>query len=220
MNPILVTMRGPASEDFNVLRMSNFEAGILALSRLNEVMPGLTWGQLAAGIAAPVRMSGWLTDLTKAVSAPVKSAGSLVMDVGRGAGGAVMDVSRSAGDLVKNAADATGSKFGDAVRLVTDEKVMASANSAYKTYTDGGGVAGFFGYNSIFGKGGGGGTGGESDGAAGGIWDFIVNLGSQVKAKVAGTQAASASGGMPPWAVPAAVGGVVVLYLVFGGRRK
>lgn len=210
MNPVVVTMHGPRGS-YDIRDMSNFEAGVVVLSRLNELIPGLTWGQLAAGVDRPEVMAGWLTDLGKAV----KGGGSAIMDVGRSVGGTVMDITRSGGSIVGDAFDATGDKIGDAVRLFTDKKVIDSLNSAYKTYTDGGGLAGFYGgnYMSMFQ-----GQGDDSSlqNAAGGIWEFITNLGAGAKSK---TNQLASVGGLPGGPLPWAIAGGVILVLLLRGHR-
>lgn len=202
MSSRLITMSGPVMVD--VAELSNFEAGVLALAELNRAVPGITWGQLAAGVDRGA-MNGWLTDIGKSVSRTVSKGGSAVMDVGRGAG-----------DLVKNAFDATGSKMGDAVRLLTDEKVIDGATKGYTAYTDSGGVAGFWGGSSFFGDSGSssGESGGAMQSAASGVWDFITNLGAGVKKQASTNQAASFGGGLPGGPFPWIVGGVFAFYLV------
>lgn len=232
-DPMLVTMRGP--EDIDLRDLSNFEVGYLVLSALEKEMPGMTWMDLAdlAG-RSPERMgTSWFRKIghavadasrsgTSAVMDVARGGTSAVMDVGRGVGGAVAGATRTGNSFIGDAFDAVGDKLGDAVRLMATGKVMDSATEAYRAFSDGGGVAGFWGTGSLkdmFNSGEGG--DGESQNAAGGIWDFIVNLGAKAKGAVGGTNSAGVGGsawsGPTPWII--AGGGVVLLWLLRRGRH-
>jgi hypothetical protein len=202
MNPLLVTMRGPDEIKFHEL--SNFEAGIIMLHKLDQMLPGVTWGQLIYAGRDTMGRS-WLERMAS-------KAGGAVMDAGRGVGGAAMDVARSSGDIIKSAVDATGEKIGEATRLFTDEKVVDGASRAYKAYTDGGGIAGFWGGSSIFGQNSGT-SDAEGESAAGGIWDFITNLGSSAKKSASANQAGLF--GIPSNVLPWAIAGGAVLVILF-----
>lgn len=121
MNPLLVTMRGPGEID--IASLSNFEAGIAALSLVGRALPGLTFGDLAR--MNDGRMSGSLWD-------GLKSVGSAI------------------GDTVSNIVDKAGSVMGSAVRLVTDEKVIDGASRLGQAYATSGGSEGV---RSMFGGG-------------------------------------------------------------------
>ena len=194
--PTLVTMHGQSVLEFTDL--SNFEAGVILLAEINKRVPGITWGQLAATVKRGT-MAGWN---------PFRAVGNLAKDVGS----AVMDVTRSSGDIVGDAFDATGETIGAAVRLFTDKKVIGGMNDAYKGFTDGGGVAGFWGSGSLFG----GGEEGEEKNAAQGIWDFITNLGAGGKKAAADGASVGGIGAVP--GVVWAIGGGVVLLLAL--RRR
>lgn len=184
MNPLLVTMRG--KNDFNLESVSNFEAGLITLAELNRMVPGITWRQMFAGVDKQV-MSGWLTDL------------------GHIAGKTV----RSVGEVVSTTLDYGGSKAGEAVRLVADDKVMNAATTAAAAYATGGGSAALQGL-----------TGGDK-GAADSIWQFIAALGSNAKEQAAGLNTAGTSlGGMPSGALPWVIAGGVVLVLMVGRGRR
>src|SRR5690606_17306542 len=113
MNPLLVTMRGPG--EIEISSLSNFEAGIAALSLVGRAIPGITFGDLVR-MSQEGRMSG-LWDV-------IKSAGSVV------------------GDVVSNVVDKTGEKIGEAVRLFTDEKVIDGAARLGTAYATSGGSEG------------------------------------------------------------------------------
>lgn len=182
MNPLLVTMRGPGSLD--VRNLSNFEAGIAFLTLLNQLAPGLTFGQLARAVdGGPERLSGWFTDLKKAV-------------------GSVKD---GIGDVLKSTWETVGGSAGDAVRLVTDDKVIDGASRLGTAYATGGGSEGV---RSILG-----GDGGAVDQLLG----FISNLGSSFKSQAAAgaPMQAGVMGGPLVWII----GGGLVLFLATGRRR-
>lgn len=121
MNPLLVTMRGPGEID--IASLSNFEAGIAALSLIGRAIPGITFGDL-------VRMNqdgrmGDLWTFTKRVGSAI-------------------------GDTVSNVVDKVGSVAGSAVRLITDEKVIDGASRIGQAYATSGGSEGV---RSMFGGG-------------------------------------------------------------------
>jgi hypothetical protein len=225
-NPLLVTMRGPG--DFNLGDVSDFEAGIIVLSELNKMQPGITWGELFS--MGRINGSGtmgrgfWERQAKRAggaVMTVARGTGGAVMDVARGAGGVAMDIQRSGGDIVMSAVNAVGDKVGEATRLFTDQKVVEGGAKAYKAFTDGGGIAGFWGGSGVFGKGGGeGATDEEGMSAAGGIWDFITSLGSSAKKKTGANEAGIF--GIPSNVLPWAIAGGAVLVVLFArpGHHK
>ncbi len=221
MNPALVTMQGPG--DLDIRDLSNFEAGALILSRITEANPGITWGQLAASVGrdGSGRMSGWLTDITKSVkgaASTVMDAGrsgtSGVMDVVRGGGGVVMDVTRSGNSLIGDAFDGVGDKMADALRAFTDKKVIDGLNSSYESFSSSGGITGAVGGGLFNSWGGGGEEGADGETSeGGGIWDFIVGLGSKAKRAATGTASAQAGdvwAGPLPWVIGFGAVGVLL----------
>ena len=118
-NPVLVTMRGP-SRGLDVRTLSNFEAGIAALSLIGRIVPGLTFGQMAAMVDRPDTMRGWWTDLK----------------------GAAGDVKDGIGDVLKSTANFVGGSVGDSVRLVASESVIDGASRLGAAYATGGGSEG------------------------------------------------------------------------------
>lgn len=118
-NPVLVTMRGPSGA-LDVRALSNFEAGVAALSLIGRIVPGLTFGQMAAMVDRPETM-GDLWSFTKR---------------------AVSTVSDGIGDVLKSTASYVGDSVGSAVRLVTDEKVIDGASRLGQAYATGGGSEG------------------------------------------------------------------------------
>ncbi len=118
-NPILVTMRGPARA-LDVRTLSNFEAGIAALSLIGRMVPGLTFGQMAAMVDRPQGMAGWWSDLKSAAG----------------------DVKDGLGDVLKDTAGFIGETVGSSVRLVTDEKVVDGASRIGAAYATSGGSEG------------------------------------------------------------------------------
>lgn len=186
MNPLLVTMRGPGEID--IPSLSNFEAGIAFLTLINRMSPGITFGQLAALIDTPERMGGWWTDLKRSVG----------------------DVKDGIGDVLKDTASAIGGGAGDAVRLVTDEKVLDAASRAATAYATGGGSEGV--RNALGGTSGGGGMVDQFIG-------FISSLGSSFKG-VASNQASvgGVSSNVLPWAL--AGGAVLVVLFARPGARR
>lgn len=186
-NPLLVTMRGPDNGELDLTKLSDFEAGYIVLKKLAQAYPGMTWGQLVAlSERAPVTMSGWWTDFTEAVSAPVRNVGGLI------------------GDAFREG----GSYIGKGVRLFTDKKVVDGADRAYRGFTESGGVTGFWTGSDPFGFGGG--EGGEAGGFQEWVKSFITNLGSGAKANQAGAF------GLPAGVLPWAIAGGLALVFVFG----
>lgn len=187
-NPLLVTMRGPAGE-IEIPSMSNFEAGIAFLTLLNRLSPGITFGQLASVLDSPSgRMAGWnpLGDIYHAV-------------------GAVKD---GIGDVLKDTASAIGGSAGDAVRLVTDEKVIDGAARLGTAYASNGGSEGV---RSALGGGG---------SVVDQLIGFVSNLGSSFKSNTPTMQADV--GGLPGGVLPWAIAGGAVLVILFarpGARR-
>lgn len=105
------------------------------------------------------------------------------------------------GDVLRDTGNYVGGAFGDTVRLVTDEKVIDGASRLGTAYATGGGSEGI---RNIF---------GGKDGMANSILDFISGLGEKAK----GVNTAGA-GGMDASILPWAIGGGVVLALLFGRR--
>jgi len=130
-SPLLITMAGPRQKvDF--ARVSNFEAGLAFLGVLGRMRPGLTFGSLAAemdGISSG-RMSGWLTDMTRAVG----------------------NLKDGIGDVLKDTTSLVGGSAGSAVRLITDENVIDGASRLGTAYATNGGSEGV---KSLLGGGGG-----------------------------------------------------------------
>lgn len=115
MNPLLVTMRGPG--EIRIDELSNFEAGIAFLTLVNDLNPGVTFGELGRALDDPETMAGLWSKLKKAASS----------------------VKNGVGDVLKSTADYVGGVAGSAVRLVTDEKVIDGASRLGTAYATGGG---------------------------------------------------------------------------------
>lgn len=199
----LITMAGPALS-VPISDMSNYEAGLAMLGVINQVYPGIKFGQLyqlAYGNRPETMGRKWWERAGSALN-PVNAFNS--------AAGVVGDVKDGIGDVLKDSFDATAGAGGDLIRLFTDEKVIAGANSSYESFTGSGGVGGAVFGTGIFGGGGG------TDGGGGekGLFEWIVNLGSAVKGKAGQVQAASAGGEIPGGILPWAVGGVTILWLL------
>lgn len=181
MNPILVSMHGPS--DLNIKALSNFEAGIAFLTLVNRLSPGITFGQMM-GVDSSGRLSGWWTDL----------------------GNAVGNVKDGVGDVIKDTASFIGGSTGDAVRLVTSEKVIDGASRIGQAYATSGGSEGV---KQLLGGG---------DGASQFV-DFISTLGDQFKSASTNlggqNQASTLPGGPLPWLI----GGVAVIVLALKGRK-
>lgn len=181
--PALVTMAGPNSLP-DLSRMSNFEAGIATLVSLAKVYPGIRFRDIPS-LLEPERMSGWWTDLKHTVG----------------------DVKDGIGDVLKDTYSAVGKDAGDALRLVTDKKVIDGASRIGTAYATDGGSEGV---RNLFG---GDGSGSPVDA----LMNFISNLGSSAKSQ--NKQAASVGnmnlpGGLLPWLL----GGGAVLVLL--ARRR
>jgi len=121
MKNSLISMAGPT--DFDVSKLSNFEAGIAALMVAAQVYPGLTWGDVAR-LTAGEKMGGWWTDLKHVAG----------------------DVKDGVGDVFKGVGDWVGDKGGEVVRLGTDEKVIDGASRLGTAYATGGGSEGARGF--------------------------------------------------------------------------
>jgi len=111
----LYTMEG-VSDQIDVTKLSDIEAGIHYFTTVNKIMPNITWREFNN----PELMGGWWTSLKKATS-------SVVRGIGDTAGGIV---------------NFTGRKLGEATRLVTDEKVIDTITRAGAAYATGGGSEG------------------------------------------------------------------------------
>lgn len=118
MKNSLISMAGPT--DFDVSKMSNFEAGIAALTVASSVYPGLTWGRLADLVTGREKMGGWWTDLKHVAG----------------------DIKDGVGDVLKDTGDWVGDKGGEIIRLGTDEKVIDGASRLGTAYATGGGSEG------------------------------------------------------------------------------
>jgi len=113
----LITMAGP-SGGLDVRNMSNMEAGLAFLGLVNQVHPGITWGQLVElgkGNGNYMGRSFWDK-----------------------VGGALGDVKDSVSDVVSKTVSTVGEVAGSAVRLVTDEKVIDGASRIGAAYATGG----------------------------------------------------------------------------------
>jgi hypothetical protein len=183
MNPLLVTMSGP--EKIDLQKLSDFEAGIATLVLIDKMYPGIKFKDLES-LANSDSMSGWWTDAKKAV-------GSAASGVG---------------NIVSSAVGMVGNTSGSAVRLLTDTKVIDGASRIGTAYATGGGSEGVKGFFNSLGM-----TGATSQGAAGGIDDFISfisGLGSSAKDKDAGNK---------PNYVPYLIGGGALLLVVLVAKK-
>lgn len=113
----LITMSGP-SGGLDVRNMSNMEAGLAFLGLVNQVHPGITWGQLVELGKNGGRFMG-------------RSFWDKV-------GGALGDVKDSVSDVVSKTVGTVGEVAGSAIRLVTDEKVIDGASRLGTAYATGG----------------------------------------------------------------------------------
>jgi hypothetical protein len=96
----LTVLRGPSSATFMSPKgLSNFDSGLLFLTGLTQIYPGVTWSDLATGMPKP--MNGWLTDLGHDVASAARS----VVGV---AGDAVGAVLAPVAGVVASVAGATG----------------------------------------------------------------------------------------------------------------
>jgi hypothetical protein len=178
-DPVLVTMAGPGRKPLDIGQMSNFEAGIATLAMIDAVYPGIRWKELP-GLAVGVRPEtmGWN---------PFRSIYKAAGEIKDGIGG-----------TLKDAFDYIGGAGGDAVRLVTDEKVIDGATRLGTAYASGGLI------------------GGEGGGPLDTVMKFISGLGASAKQAFPSNQAGMFGGGNAlPWVLG---GGVVIALLV--GRRK
>ena len=177
--PLLITMQGPRGLP-DISQMSNFEAGIATLVLLDKVYPGIRFRDLPGLVERPESMAGWWTDLKKATSS----------------------VKDGIGDVLKSTYTTVAGGVGDAVRLVTDEKVIDGASRLGTAYATGGGSEGLRAISS---------QGGPLDS----LISFVSNLGQQ--AKTANVQTASV-GGVNASILPWAIGGGLLLVLLAGRR--
>lgn len=172
MSAHLYALSGPA--ELSVSNMSNFEAGLAFLGVVNQLYPGIKFGQLPLLAGGQVETMGFsLSSLN-----PVR-AFNAVKDI-------VGDVKDGVGDVIKDTFHTLGDVGGSTVRLVTDEKVVDGATKAYTSYSTGGLL-------SSDGNG----------GALGDLVNFISTLGSNVKQSAASAVASPGGlpGGILPWAV-------------------
>jgi len=205
MTARLITMASPASAaEVDILDLSDYEAGLAFLGMVNQIYPGVTMrqlGKLAYGNRIETMgRSFWerqVSHVSDALS-PTKTFNKVKEAVG--------DIKDGVGDVLKDTFDAIGDAGGSALRLFTDQKVVDGLNSSYESFTSSGGILGAVGGKSI--------SEGVSDGVDS-FGSFITNLGSKVKAN---TASVSASMGIPDWAIPVGIGGVVLLLLL--RRRK
>lgn len=181
-DPLLVTMAGPRGLP-DISHMSNFEAGIATLVLLDKVYPGIRWRDLPALAEGrgPEAMAGWWTDLKKATSS----------------------VKDGIGDVLKSTYTTVGGAVGDAVRLVTDEKVIDGASRLGTAYATGGGSEGL---RSIANQG----------GPLDSLLEFVSGLGE--RAKVANVQTAGMGPGVNASMLPWLLGGGLLLVLLVGRR--
>ena len=115
MNASLITMAGPGSID--VRKLSNMEAGLAFLGLVNQLYPGLTWGELhAMGLGQEVMGRSFWDKV----------------------GGALSDVKSTVSDVVSKTVSTAGDVAGSAIRLVTDEKVIDGASRIGAAYATGG----------------------------------------------------------------------------------
>lgn len=215
MRPVLVSMSGPAvsKKNFNLSKVSDFEAGIILLDDLAQVFPGLTVGQLLAlGDGHLERMGKHWWE-----KGPV---GVITRNVGKAADTLNPEkVIESAGHIVGEAVRGVGHVGAEFLRTMTSDQVLHFANSSYDHFTADGGVSGAIGGGQFSGGYGGGGSesGGQAGSGSGDWWEyisgFISNLGGQAKAQASG---AGLPGGVLPWALG---GGVVLILLMRGGRH-
>lgn len=203
MNPLLVTMRGPS--DIQIEDLSNFEAGIAFLVMLDQLAPGITFGDLPK-LAAGETLSGF--NIFRATSNLVKGVGSGVADAAGTVAKGIGTVKDGVGDVLRDTFTTVGKGAGDAIRLVTDEKVVDGASRIGTAYATSGGSEGV---RNLFG----GSDTGES------ILQFISNLGSSFKgASSAPVSEASMFGGTKnlPWVI--AGGAVLVLLFARPGASR
>lgn len=203
MNPLLVTMRG--SSDIRIEDLSNLEAGIAFLVMLDQLAPGITFGDLQR-LAAGETLSGF--NLFRAVGNVVKSAGSGIADAAGVVGKGIGNVKDGVGDILKDTFTTAGKGAGEAVRLVTDEKVIDGASRIGTAYATSGGSEGV---RNLF--------GGSDKGD--GILQFLSNLGSSFKGSPsAPISEASVFGSSKnlPWIV--AGGAVLVLLFARPGASR
>lgn len=206
-NPMLITMAGPQGGAIDMSKLSNFEAGILTLGVINQLYPGIKFGQLPAlamGTRGQTMGRKWWEKALATVN-PVEQFHNV--------SGVVGDVKDGIGDVLQDTFSSSGDAGGGLVRLLTDKKVIDGANSSYSSFTDSGGIFGAVGGSGLSDFFGG---GDEGDSKAAGMWDFITNLGSNAKGNAQLSGVAGLPGGILPWAL----GGAVVLTLLFGRRDK
>lgn len=199
MNPLLVTLRGPGQIDLSSL--SNFEAGVVFLSLVDQLAPGIKFGELPA-LAASGRMAGF--NLFRAVGNLVGDTASGVVSVGKGAAKGIYEgagaLKDGVGDVFKSTFTTAADASGDTVRLLTDEKVLDGISRIGSAYASQGGSEGV---RKLFS-----GDSGQK------VLDFFSALGDSFKSE-GGAVATSSSSSWLPWAL----GGGAVLLTVMLVRR-
>lgn len=193
-DPLLVTMRGP--NDLDVKSLSNFEAGIAFLTLVNQLSPGITFGQLAAAIDGDdsERMAGW---------SEIK--------------GAATSVKNGIGNVLKDTVNYIGGKAGDAVRLITDEEVIDGASRIGSAYATNGGSEGVRGLLESLGGGKGEGSNTEK------ILEMFSALGAAFKGNAPDDGIQTAGFAIPKTALPwmvAGGGALILIGLSRGGKRR
>lgn len=201
----LVTLRGPASSGILSVpteKMNDVEAGIQFLAAFGTMYPGRSLLSVAEQNGGFVPLNGWLTNISKAVKKTVSSTYDGIKTV-------VGDVAKGTGNVLKSTVNVTGDAAGSAVRLASDPEVLDAAGRIGTAYVSGGGSEGI---RAL--------AGGGEEGNA--LLGFLANLGASWKGAEPppGTQVA-AFGGVSQKALiygGAALGGVVLLSLLFGRR--
>jgi len=117
----LYTMEG-ASQEFDISRLSDFEAGVHYFKTLDKIKPNITWGE----VVDPQLMGGLWSSLKKATTSIRKGVGSVLSDT----------------------LSFTGKKIGESVRLITDKKVMDGISRGGMAYATAGGSEGARGFLS------------------------------------------------------------------------
>jgi hypothetical protein len=201
MNPVMVTLRGPGQIDLRDL--SDFEAGIAFLALLNQLAPGIKFGELAALMVDGRMAAGF--NLFRAVGNLVGDAGSGVVNIAEGAASGIYhgagQIKDGAGGVLKDTFAASGKAAGDTVRLLTDEKVVDGIGRIGAAYASNGGSEGV---RNLF-KGS---DVGES------VLTFFSALGSSFK----GMPSNVAPSSSPNW-VPWAIGGAAIFATVLLVRK-
>lgn len=186
--------KAPAILRYDPRKMSDFEAGIHFLSTVAWMYPGITFGEFFKLAQDP----------NTAVVMGKKC---------RGFGCIGSFFSDSTKWIGRNVSDAVGlfaRKGGEAVRLLTDEKVINGASKIGSMYANGGGGAASNGFLSrVFGQ-----SGAQS------IDDFMKKIGGLWKGGSGGggAQQSAAPGAISP-ALMLGVGGLITFGLVVSRRR-